>query len=81
MSGRPFKIGINDMEIKAEISGWVVDIHVQAGQSVKKGSCLITLESMKMQIPVESPVDGVVSQVLTQKEAVVQQGDPLLFIE
>ena len=36
---------------------------VSAGDSVRAGDELLVLESMKMEIPVESPSDGVVEAV------------------
>jgi urea carboxylase len=33
------------------------------GQRVKAGDILVTVESMKMELPVTAPVDGVVNQL------------------
>ena len=44
-----------EMKIKAEMSGWVVEIFVAPGDRVSEGTRLLTIESMKMQIPIESP--------------------------
>jgi biotin carboxyl carrier protein len=45
------------------VSGSVWKISAVLGQAVKAGDTLVTVESMKMELPVAAPVDGVVSQV------------------
>jgi acetyl-CoA carboxylase biotin carboxyl carrier protein len=42
---------------------------------------LVILESMKMEIPVETPVGGVVSEVRVQEGGAVQEGDVIAVIE
>ena len=48
-------------EIESEVDGNVWKVVAEVGDAVKSGEVLIVLESMKMEIPVESPVDGVVA--------------------
>ncbi len=54
---------------------------VSAGQAVTAGEPLVILESMKMEIPVESPADGTVIEVRVQEGGVVQEGDVIAVIE
>lgn len=63
------------------MSGWVVSIHVALGQSIKEGALLVTLESMKMQIPIESSCSGIVKEIHVKEEDGVQEGDILMIIE
>jgi acetyl-CoA carboxylase biotin carboxyl carrier protein len=58
-------------EITAHITGTIFKIEKHVGESVGTGDEVIILESMKMEIPLESPIAGVV------KEIFVQEGDPV----
>jgi urea carboxylase len=49
--------------VASPVSGSVWKIGAVVGQSVKAGDTLVTVESMKMELPVTAPMDGVVSQV------------------
>ena len=49
--------------VPSPVSGSVWKIAAVIGQSVKAGDILVTVESMKMELPVIAPMDGVVSQV------------------
>ena len=54
---------------------------VSPGDAVAAGDALVILESMKMEIPVESPVAGVVKEVRVQEGGVVQEGDVIAVVE
>lgn len=47
--------------VESPITGSVWTHSVGVGQTVLAGTVLVILESMKMEIPVESPVDGIVT--------------------
>jgi urea carboxylase len=49
--------------VASPVSGSIWKISAALGQSVKAGDILVTVESMKMELPVTAPKDGVVSQV------------------
>ena len=49
--------------VASPVSGSVWKIAAVLGQTVKAGDTLVTVESMKMELPVTAPLDGVVSQV------------------
>jgi acetyl-CoA carboxylase biotin carboxyl carrier protein len=42
---------------------------------------VVILESMKMEIPVESPVDGMVKELRVREGGVVQEGDVIAVVE
>ncbi len=54
-------------EVKSPITANVWKVLVKPGQAVKAGETLTILESMKMEIPVESPVAGTVREVKIQE--------------
>jgi biotin carboxyl carrier protein len=69
------------VEVESEITGNVWKVEVSAGTPVAEGEVLIILESMKMEIPVESPVAGMVQEVLVQPEDQVEEDQLLLVID
>ncbi|HEV2369628.1 MAG TPA: biotin/lipoyl-binding carrier protein [Acidimicrobiales bacterium] len=68
-------------EVRAEITANVWQVHVEVGQQVSEGDTIAILESMKMEIPVESPASGRVSALHVAPEAQVQEGDLIAVIE
>ena len=69
------------MEVQAEMVANVWKVVVEAGQQVGEGDALVILESMKMEIPVESPLSGTVKEVRVQEGGVVQEGDVIAVVE
>ncbi len=65
-------------EIKATMPAGVFKILVKVGDTVGKGQTLIILEAMKMEIPIESPNAGVVSEILVSQGETVEDGQVLL---
>jgi urea carboxylase len=58
--------------VTSPVAGSVWKIAATAGQTVKAGTTLVLVESMKMEMPVVAPVDGVVTQLrCTEGRAVV----------
>jgi acetyl-CoA carboxylase biotin carboxyl carrier protein len=68
-------------QIRAEMVANVYQVAVVPGDSVDTGSMLLVLESMKMEIPVLSECDGVISEVKVHEGDVVQEGDVLVIID
>jgi biotin carboxyl carrier protein len=68
-------------EIRAEITANVWRVLIEPGQQIEHGDELVILESMKMEIPVLSPVAGTVSEVMVAPEDQVHEGDVLTIID
>ena len=68
-------------KINSPMPGTILDVRVSAGQSVKKGQVLCILEAMKMENEIISPRDGAVAQVVANKGASVNAGDPLMVLQ
>jgi len=68
-------------EVMAEITANVWQVPAEVGQQVAEGDTLVILESMKMEIPVEAPVAGTVTEVRVKPEDQVQEGDLLAVID
>ena len=54
-------------QITAPMPGTILDVKVQAGQSVKKGDVLVILEAMKMENEICAPSDGKITGVNVRK--------------
>ena len=51
------------VEVKAGAAGKVFKLDTKVGDTVKKGDPVITIEAMKMEIPVVAPQDGTVASI------------------
>lgn len=68
-------------EITANMAGTVLNVMVSAGESVSAGQEVLMLESMKMEIPVESQEAGTVAEIKVNIGDFVNEGDLLLVLE
>ncbi len=68
-------------EVKAPMPGLVLEIMVEAGQTVKEGEPLFILEAMKMENVLKSPGDGTIAEIVVEKGAPVDKGAILLVME
>lgn len=67
--------------IKAEVAGTVFELTAKAGEAVAAGQTILILESMKMEIPVDSTAAGTLVKLLVEPGEVVAQGQDLAVIE
>jgi acetyl-CoA carboxylase biotin carboxyl carrier protein len=68
-------------EVKAELVGNLWKIVVEVGQSVDEDDTLMILESMKMEIPITTPIAGTVKSILVAEGEVVQEGQTVAVVE
>lgn len=68
-------------DVPSPLSGRVTAVVVSAGQQVKEGDHLLTLEAMKMNTFVFAPRSGKVVEVTTAVGATVEEGQSLVRIE
>jgi acetyl-CoA carboxylase biotin carboxyl carrier protein len=64
--------------VKAHIAGTVWKVEVAVGDSVTAGQTVVILESMKMEMPVESPSDGRVARIAVAPGQSVEEGATLI---
>ena len=69
------------MNVNAELSSNMWKILVAPGDEVLQGQELAILESMKMEIPVESPCGGKIVSVHIAEGDAVNEGQLLFVIE
>ena len=64
-------------QIKAPISGRIIEILVKSGDDIKKGQLMFVLDAMKMQNQINSPTTAKVSDLRVQIGQTVKTGDVL----
>jgi len=69
------------VDVAAHITGTVWEIRVNVGDVVQEEQVLVVLESMKMEMPVESPASGKVTSVLVEKGQAVEEGEVLVRLD
>jgi acetyl-CoA carboxylase biotin carboxyl carrier protein len=68
-------------EITASMAGMVLNILIKQGDEIAAGQTVVVLESMKMEIPVDSTYSGKVGEVKVAVGDFVNEGDSLLTVE
>ena len=69
------------IEVVSEITGRVWKIVTKAGAKVSEGDTLLILESMKMEIPVESPCNGTVLKILLDEGDSVNEDQVVAIVD
>ncbi|WP_207885528.1 urea carboxylase [Pseudomonas sp. 30_B] len=80
-SGEEAPLGAGQHAVESHIAGNLWQVQVEAGASVKAGDILVILESMKMEIPLTAPRDGVVREVRVQPGSPVRAGQRVVVME
>ena len=68
-------------EVESEVQGSVWKVEVAVGDRVKEGDVLLILESMKMEIPVEAPCAGTLSEIRVEEGQAISEFDVLAVID
>ncbi len=69
------------IEVKSEISGKVWRIDAAVGEALDEDDPVMTLESMKMEIPVVAPRDGKVAEILVAEGDAIAEGQVVARME
>lgn len=69
------------IDVVAEVTGTVWAVEVKAGQSVAEDDVLLIIESMKMEIPLCTPEEGKVVEVLLAPTDPVSDGQVVARIQ
>ena len=69
------------VEAESPGTGVVSQVRTTVGAAVAAGDVLLVVESMKMEIPVESPVAGTVAELLVAEGDAVAEDDPVVRID
>ena len=68
-------------EVLSEVIGTVWKVEKTQGDNVAEGELIMILESMKMEIPVEAPIAGTLSEIKVAPEDSVDEDQVLCLIE
>jgi len=74
----PLKAG--EQGVESAIAGNLWQIEAQAGSRVRAGAVIMILESMKMEIPLTAPCDGIVQHISVQPGSAVRAGQRVAVI-
>jgi len=61
-------------DVKSDIAGKVWRIDAQIGQALDEDDAILTLESMKMEIPVVAPIAGTLAELLVGEGDAIGEG-------
>ena len=73
--------GLSSGKVTAQMPGKILNIAVKVGDTVTTGQNLLLMESMKMELALNAPIDGVVKSVSVTVGQMVAQGDLLVELE
>lgn len=71
----------NDAHVAAPMPGLIATLAVQAGQNVKAGDVLVTIEAMKMETALRAAKNGIIREVLVSAGSPVDAKDLLIVLE
>jgi acetyl-CoA carboxylase biotin carboxyl carrier protein len=72
---------MSNIDVRSQITGSVWKILAHLGDHVKEDDVMLMVESMKMEIPILAPEDGVVVAILVKENEAVSEGDIVLRLE
>lgn len=72
---------VDDAALASPMPATVSAVKIAVGDRVTKGDVLVTLEAMKMELPIRAPRDGVVRGIACAPGELVQPGVPLVLLE
>lgn len=67
--------------LRSPVTGVVFKVLVQTGTRLARGEAVMLIESMKMEIPVEMPHEGVILRVLVAENDTVNENQIVVEIE
>ena len=67
--------------VVSNMAGVVLEFLVKPGEQINIDQDVVMLESMKMQIPIQSPVSGTVKILKANEGDFVDDGDVLIEVE
>ncbi len=69
------------IEVTSEVTGNVWKVQAKVGEVLAEEDVIMILESMKMEIPIESPVAGTLVELLVAEEDSVDEDQIVAVIE
>ncbi|MCB0221084.1 MAG: biotin/lipoyl-binding carrier protein [Chrysiogenetes bacterium] len=69
------------VEVEAHITGNLWKIVKKVGDKIEEGEEIMILESMKMEMPVESPCDGTITDIPVKEGDALTEGQVVAIID
>lgn len=69
------------VEVKSDITGSVWRVLKTVGDRVEEEEAVVVVESMKMEIPVSAPEDGVITEIKVEEGDAISEGDVVAVID
>ena len=70
-----------EFKVQSEITGKVWAIEASVGDSLEEEDTIIVLESMKMEIPVVAPQEGILKEILVAEVDTITEGQDVAIME
>jgi len=67
--------------VRAPMPGAVVAVHKPAGAAVKRGEAIVTIESMKLQMALNAPRDGVIAELTRGEGETFEKDEAIARLE
>lgn len=64
-----------NVDVKSEITGKVWKVIAPPGSELASDDVIVVIESMKMEIPIAAPCDGVVAEILVAEGDDIVEGE------
>ena len=74
-------LDVNEIKLETPVQGVVWKVVVKVGQTVEAEETILIIESMKMEIPIESSSPGIVRELLVSEGDQVQQDSVVAVLE
>ena len=71
----------NENEVVSEIPGTIIQIFVNEGEELLKGTPLLILEAMKMENIIRMPLDGKIKRITVEKGQKIGKHTVLMLLE
>ncbi|MBH02296.1 MAG: acetyl-CoA carboxylase biotin carboxyl carrier protein subunit [Acidimicrobiaceae bacterium] len=72
---------VDELKLETPVQGTVWKVVTKVGQNVEAGGTVLIVESMKMEIPVDSPSSGIVSELFVSEGDQVEQDSVVAVID
>jgi biotin carboxyl carrier protein len=68
-------------EVFAPLDGKIVRVFVEKGEEIEEDEPILTIEALKMEMPISSPVDGKINAMNVREGQTVKADELLVIID
>jgi len=81
LAGAVANVAVGKQSVEAEMPGKVLKVSAAVGDEVTAGQGILIIEAMKMENEIQSPVDGIITELVATEGQTVEAGTPLFTVE